>query len=288
MIKYYIQVFKPGIILGNLFSIISGFFLAKNLQSNYWNLLYVLIGTALVIASGCAINNCIDVDIDSKMIRTKNRALVKKILKINHVILYALALMSLGLIILYFMVNTLSCFLAAIGHILYTMIYSFIKRKSIYSTIIGSLSGSLPVVIGYCAAVNYIDLCAVIVFLSFIFWQISHFYSINIFYIKDYTNASIPTFPVIKGINVTRDYIVISIIAYIFSISLLSINEYMSYKCTFFLNIVNIIWLHTIFNSYYKKEEKKCLNWAKKSFFMSIISVLFFNLMVLIDHFYFN
>lgn len=36
-----------------------------------------MIGTSLVVASGCVFNNCIDRDIDLKMERTKNRVLVQ-------------------------------------------------------------------------------------------------------------------------------------------------------------------------------------------------------------------
>ncbi len=45
-------------------------------------LLITLLGTTLVVASGCVVNNVIDQDIDQKMERTMNRALVKKTISV--------------------------------------------------------------------------------------------------------------------------------------------------------------------------------------------------------------
>ena len=77
-----------------------------------------LIGTTLVVASGCVVNNVIDQDIDTKMQRTQNRALVK-----NHLLLlrfvYAFVLGVMGFSILWFGVNGYAFCFAMIGFIVY-------------------------------------------------------------------------------------------------------------------------------------------------------------------------
>ena len=77
MIKPYLQVTKPGIIVGNLISVVGGFLLASKGSINGYLLILTLLGVSLVVASGCAFNNLIDRDIDPKMERTKNRVLVR-------------------------------------------------------------------------------------------------------------------------------------------------------------------------------------------------------------------
>ena len=76
-VKHFIQITKPGIIFGNVLSVAGGFFLASKGHVDLAIFLAAMIGTSLVVASGCVFNNCIDRDIDLKMERTKNRVLVQ-------------------------------------------------------------------------------------------------------------------------------------------------------------------------------------------------------------------
>ena len=70
MIKNYLLVTKPGIISGNLIAAAAGFFLASKGCGDTTILLPTLAGMSLVIASGCVFNNCIDRDIDRRMMQT--------------------------------------------------------------------------------------------------------------------------------------------------------------------------------------------------------------------------
>ena len=51
--KQYLQVTKPGIIFGNLISVIGGFLLASKGSIDYPLFIYTLVGVSLVVASGC-------------------------------------------------------------------------------------------------------------------------------------------------------------------------------------------------------------------------------------------
>ena len=67
MLKKYIFLTKPGILFGNFVTTLGGFFLAAQGNIDILLLLYTLVGTTLVVASGCVVNNFIDQDIDHKM-----------------------------------------------------------------------------------------------------------------------------------------------------------------------------------------------------------------------------
>lgn len=145
MIKQYLQVTKPGIIFGNLISVVGGFLLASKGSINYTLFLTSMVGVSLVVASGCVFNNVIDRDIDRKMERTKNRVLVKGLISAKTSLVYATLLGIAGFMMLYFGANPLAMWLSVIGFIVYVGIYSlYMKRHSVYGTLIGSLSGAAP------------------------------------------------------------------------------------------------------------------------------------------------
>ena len=158
MFKQYLQVTKPGIIFGNLISVIGGFLLASKGHIDYPLFVWTLLGVSLVVASGCVFNNYIDRDIDRKMERTKNRVLVKGLISPEASLVYATLLGIAGFMLLWFGANPLACWLGVMGFVVYVGVYSlYMKRHSVYGTLIGSLSGAAPPVIGYCAVTGDFD-----------------------------------------------------------------------------------------------------------------------------------
>ncbi|WP_422667361.1 heme o synthase [Buchnera aphidicola] len=279
--KYYIEIIKPRIIFGNMVLMMGSFLLASQIHFDFNLFLYTLSGMSLVIASSCILNNIIDYDIDNRMQRTKNRVLVKKLLNQNEVLIFSFIIGTIGFFILGYLVNILSMLLAFFGFLIYVIFYTYIlKRISIYSTLIGSFSGSIPSVIGYTAVVNTIDLFSFLLFINFIFWQMSHFYSIAIFRINDYKNARIPVFPVIKGIFLTKKHIIVYIILYIFINLLFSFFGYLSYMFLFLSSFINVIWLYLACYNFYNIDEKK---YSIKLFKFSIIVVFVCNFLMAID-----
>ncbi|QCI17270.1 protoheme IX farnesyltransferase [Buchnera aphidicola (Aphis helianthi)] len=283
MLKYYLEIIKPRIIFGNIILIIGGFLFSSHLSFNIFLFISTILGASLVIASSCVFNNFIDIEIDSKMHRTKNRVLVKKLLQPISVFIFGLIIGGLGVFILGFLVNALSMFLSIIGFVIYVFIYTFLKRKSIYSTFIGSFSGSIPSLIGYTAANNTINSVCILLFIIFIFWQMAHFYAISIIYIEDYKNANLPLFPIVKGVLKTKKHIFYYIICFILSSSMLTFLGYLGYIFLFFNLILNFYWLYI---SYLNIQEKNHFKFSRKIFYLSIIIVVFFNILISI-HFKF-
>lgn len=137
MIKSYLQVTKPGIIIGNLISVVGGFLLAAKGHMDHMLFAYTILGVSLVVASGCAFNNLIDRDIDRKMERTKNRVLVKGLVSVHTTFALAIVLGVLGFAILYFGANPLAMCLAMMGFVVYVFVYSlYMKRHSVYGTLV--------------------------------------------------------------------------------------------------------------------------------------------------------
>lgn len=282
MIKPYLQVTKPGIIVGNLISVVGGFLLASKGSINDSLLMLTLLGVSLVVASGCAFNNLIDRDIDPKMERTKNRVLVRGLASARVTFVLATILGITGFAVLYFGANPLSMWLSVMGFVVYVGIYSlYMKRYSVYGTLIGSLSGAAPPVIGYCAVSNNFDAGALILLAIFSLWQMPHSYAIAIYRFKDYQAANIPVLPVVKGITVAKHHITFYIIAFMFATLMLSIGGYAGYKYLVVAAAVSVWWLCMALSGY--KAQNNDRIWARKLFVFSIIAITTLSIMMSVD-----
>lgn len=282
MIKPYLQVTKPGIIVGNLISVVGGFLLASKGSINDSLLILTLLGVSLVVASGCAFNNLIDRDIDPKMERTKNRVLVRGLASARVTFVLATILGITGFAVLYFGANPLAMWLSVMGFVVYVGIYSlYMKRHSVYGTLIGSLSGAAPPVIGYCAVSNNFDAGALILLAIFSLWQMPHSYAIAIYRFKDYQAANIPVLPVVKGIAVAKHHITFYIIAFMFATLMLSIGGYAGYKYLVVAAAVSVWWLCMALSGY--KAQNNDRIWARKLFVFSIIAITTLSIMMSVD-----
>ncbi len=281
MIKQYLQVTKPGIIFGNLISVIGGFLLAAKGNIDFPLFLATLVGVSLVVASGCVFNNFIDRDIDRIMERTKNRALVKGLIPPKTTLVYATILGIVGFALLYIGANPLAMWLAVMGFVIYVGVYSlYMKRNSVYGTLIGSLSGAAPPVIGYCAVSGQFDTGALILLLIFSLWQMPHSYAIAIFRFKDYQAAGIPVLPVVKGISVAKHHITVYILAFMIATLMLTLSGYAGYKYLIVAGAVSIWWLGMALKGY--KAENDII-WARKLFGFSIITIMSLSFMMSVD-----
>ena len=207
----YIEITKPGINKSNLFATFTGFWCAAGLT--HFNLLLLfltLLGASLIIAGSCTLNNYFDRDIDPLMERTKTRAVPQG--KISPIVAmwYGISLSSVGMLLLFYGVNPLSALLGLIGFFVYVVIYTlWLKRVSTLNTVVGSISGAIPPMIGWVAVTNRIDLEAWVLFLILFMWQPPHFFALAMVKVDDYRAAKIPMLPVVKSFLETKIQIVV-------------------------------------------------------------------------------
>ena len=171
MIKTYYLLTKPGILFGNLITTAGAFILASRGHIDFLLFLATAAGLFFVIASACVFNNYIDREADSKMARTKNRALVTGLITTKKAIWFAIVLGVIGVIILARYTNTAALITALVGYFVYVVLYSLWKYRSTYATLVGSISGAIPPVVGYCAASKTIDTGAILLFAILVLWQ---------------------------------------------------------------------------------------------------------------------
>jgi protoheme IX farnesyltransferase len=215
VLKTYYWLTKPGIVYGNAIAAVAGFALASRGHVDLALLLAMLAGLSLVIAAGCVVNNYFDKDIDARMARTRRRPLVQHRLSGRAALTFGAGLLAAGLAVLGLFTNLLTAALALGGFVAYAGVYTYAKRKTVYSTIIGSVSGAVPPVVGYTAVTGRLDLGALLIFLFLALWQMPHFYAIGIMRLSDYRAAHLPIWPVERGIPATQRQILIFIVAFL-------------------------------------------------------------------------
>lgn len=243
MIKAYFMLTKPGIIFGNAITAASGFILASKAQVNPWLFLVTLMSLSLLIASACVFNNYIDRNTDKMMERTKNRALVRGTISLKKAIIFAVFLGLFGVLLLILYTNLLTTIIALSGFFIYVVLYSLSKYRSSYATVIGSISGGVPPVVGYCAVVDRFDTGACLLFMIVALWQMPHFFAIAMYRLDDYIAASIPVLPVKRGVCITKIHMLFYIIAFLISVCMLTILGYTGYAYLIVVGLLGVSWL---------------------------------------------
>ncbi|WP_110656097.1 heme o synthase [Salinicola halimionae] len=280
-LKPYLLLTKPGIIFGNLVTVIGGYFLAADDRFELWLFLATVLGTSLVVASGCVFNNVIDRDIDGHMARTQSRAMVTGEISIPIALLLGCLSGIFGFGLLAWMTTPLATGFAAFGFAIYVGAYSlYLKRHSVYSTLIGSLSGASPPVIGYCAVTGTFDLGALLLLIIFSMWQMPHSYAIAIFRFDDYASASIPVLPVKCGIAVAKRHIVIYTVLFVIASVMLSVAGYTGWAYAIVATAVGLYWLSITLKGYRTTNDAA---WARKVFGISIMVVTTLSVMMSVD-----
>src|SRR6202040_4019316 len=112
----------------------------------------------------------------------------------------------------------------------YVVLYSFWKYRSSLATLVGSIAGAVPPVVGYCSVSNRFDTGAVLFFLILVLWQMPHFFSIAMYRLQDYSAAAIPVLPIKKGNHRTKVHMVFYILGFIMVAILLTVFGYTGYS----------------------------------------------------------
>ncbi|XP_028028860.1 protoheme IX farnesyltransferase, mitochondrial isoform X2 [Bombyx mandarina] len=150
---------------------------------------FCAVGTGLVSAAANSINQYHEVPFDAQMSRTKNRVLVKGLLEPVHAIGFAALTSSVGLGVLYFGVNPLTAALGAGNLILYTSVYTPMKRMSILNTWLGSVVGAIPPLMGWAGCTGGLDAGALVLGALLYSWQFPHFNALSWNLRPDYSRA---------------------------------------------------------------------------------------------------
>jgi protoheme IX farnesyltransferase len=277
----YIGVTKVGLTVANLFTTFVGFWVASHGSIQPIRLLVTMLGTALVIAGGCTLNNYIDRDIDHRMTRTQHRALVQGRLQPDAVLRMGIILSVLGLIILGAFATLMAAVFAWIGLITYVGVYTlWLKRTSPLSTAIGGISGAVPPLIGWTAVTGHLNMTAWALFAFMFLWQPPHFFALAMKRCEEYRAAGIPLLPVVKGFAKTKRHILAWTIVMIPATYLFVLFKTVGSMYMITATVLGIVYLVYAILGFWSKDD---IRWSKHMFNYSLVYMNVLFLVMLAD-----
>ena len=201
----YLKLTKPSIIYLLVLTSATAMFLADGFSGNLMKVVFGLVGIGLIASSSAVINQILDVEVDSKMARTKNRPIVKGEISVTNAKIFAAALLIFGSFILLFFINVLTLLLTLFTWAFYSFLYTkILKFAGTQNIVIGGIAGAMPPLLGWTAITNSIDALPLLMVLIIFIWTPPHFWALSINRKEDYVAAKIPMMPVVKGTEYTK------------------------------------------------------------------------------------
>lgn len=209
----YWHLLKPRVMSLVVFTGVVGLFLAPGSIHPVIALASIL---CIAVGSGAAgaINMWYERDIDAVMDRTKNRPLPQGRVQPGEALGFGLTLAVGSVLVMYTLVNFLAAFYLALAILFYVFVYTiWLKRITPQNIVIGGAAGALPPVIGWASVMNETTLLPWVLFGIIFLWTPPHFWSLALYRHGDYARASIPMLPVVSGVEVTKNQILLYILA---------------------------------------------------------------------------
>jgi heme o synthase len=146
------------------------------------------------------------------MQRTRLRPMPDGRLAVREAMLFGSLVTAAGLGILAAGANFLSALVAFATMASYAVVYTPLKKRTSFATVVGAIPGALPPVIGWAAAEGALSRGAWVLFGILFLWQLPHFLAIAWIYRDDYARAGFPMLPVIEpdGRSTARQAVVYS------------------------------------------------------------------------------
>jgi len=185
-LENYISLSKPRLLASVVLSAFLGFILPMSLSNTFLQLVFLMIGTALMGAGANALNQWMEIVPDSSMNRTKNRALPMGKLSEKEAVIFGVVISAAGFFVLWFCNNPLTAGLGLLTLLTYLLVYTPLKQKTVFNTWYGGITGALPPLMGWAAARGQLEWEVLPIFSLLYFWQLPHFFAIAWMYRNDY------------------------------------------------------------------------------------------------------
>lgn len=192
-----------------------------------WGKMFLLIlGGFLVTGSSNGFNQIIERNLDKLMDRTQNRPLPQERMSVNESFWVASLTGIAGVLILWVYMNPLSGILGLLALILYTVVYTPLKRVTPFAVFIGAFPGAIPPLLGCVAATpgfGEIKLEAWILFVGQFMWQFPHFWAIAWVLDEDYKKAGFQMLPSLGGRDKSSAFQILIYTLFLLPISLMPV-----------------------------------------------------------------
>jgi len=209
-LRDYVRLIKPRIIPLLIIVALGSAVVAARSVPSLVTLVGLAVAGTLVSGGALALNSYLEVDIDSKMRRTRNRPLPsQRIVPPRRALALAITMMALGVVTSYLALTLYATFFIALGALIYVPVYTlWLKSRTSWNIVLGGFAGSCSALAGW-YAVTTADPAIAWVLAALVFvWTPSHFWSLAVITEEDYTAAGIPMLPSVVGGEKASKFIV--------------------------------------------------------------------------------
>ena len=210
----WIALTKPRISLMVTLTGAVGYLMASLPHVQIVGLLHTVFGIALVSGAANTLNQVLERTPDAQMRRTANRPLAAGRIRPEQAAVFAAALGTTGVVWCAWFLNPLTALLAAATLGSYAFVYTPLKRKTPFNTLVGAVPGALPPLGGWTAATGAVGAGGLALFSIVFLWQVPHFLAIAWILKEEYARAGFRMLPVVdeSGRRTGRHMIVTSLL----------------------------------------------------------------------------
>jgi protoheme IX farnesyltransferase len=194
----FVALAKPRLNMLVVASTLAGYAMAEGEGLGIARVCGLLLGTGLVAGGASAFNQVIERDLDALMRRTRTRPIPDQRLQPIEGLLFGTAITLAGVLLILASANALAATVAMATLLSYVAVYTPLKRRSSFGTVIGAIPGALPPIIGWAAVAGALPIQAWTLFGIMFLWQLPHFLAIAWMYREDYARAGFPMLPVLE------------------------------------------------------------------------------------------
>jgi heme o synthase len=194
----YIELTKPRIAFMLVLTSAAGFYLGNSGSFDWVLFGNAMIGIALLAFGVATLNQYLERQTDTLMIRTAERPLPSGRLAANEALAFGLLQCLVAEVYLASLANLLTATLGILVILGYVLVYTPMKTRSSACTAIGAIPGAMPPLMGWTAVTGDITLAAWSLFVIQFLWQFPHFLAIAWLYREQYANAGILMLPVVE------------------------------------------------------------------------------------------
>lgn len=175
----------------------------------FTQLMHTILGTLLLAGGSMALNQVMERHTDALMRRTRSRPLPEGRIGVREASLFGLALVAFGGAYLCLAVNVLTGMLGLLTVVVYLLMYTPLKTRTPFCTVVGAVSGAIPPMMGYTAAAGEVTGAAWLLFAILFVWQMPHFLAIAWLYREDYASGRQRMLPVVdpSGLSTARQIV---------------------------------------------------------------------------------
>ncbi len=150
-------------------------------------------GIFLLASGASALNQVQEKRTDQLMKRTSTRPMPSGKLTHSLGLLLSFFLILSGLVLIFFTAPLICLLLGILNILWYNGLYTYLKKRSAFAVVPGSLTGAIPVLMGWTAAGGSLSSIEPWLIAFFIFmWQIPHFWLLILNYGYQYQKAGLP------------------------------------------------------------------------------------------------